>query len=72
MLDQNEIIEAINNMTNEQQRAFYDGLRAKGISEDAIQAVQAVAFYTKLYADPRAYLAVRTAMGQVLYAEFTK
>jgi hypothetical protein len=66
-----EMIEAINQMTNEQQNNFYNHLRENGLKEDEIRASQAISFFTKLHSDPELYRAVRVEMGHQLYKKFT-
>lgn len=71
-MTKNDLIEALNKMTNEQQAVFYNCLRAGGLSESEILAIQGVAFYTKLYSDPELYREVRAEMGHQMYKLFTQ
>jgi hypothetical protein len=67
-----DLIETIARMNNEQQTRFYDNLRADGLSEDEILAIQGMVFFTKLYSSPELYREVRDEMGRQLYEEFTR
>lgn len=67
-----DLIDSVVKMTNEEQAVFYDCLRAGGLSEAEILAIQGVAFYTKLYSDPELYRAVRAEMARQMYRLFTK
>lgn len=67
-----EIIETINNMSNEQQHLFYESLKENGLTDGDMFIIQAFAFYTKLWSCQEVYNAVKKEMGAQLYKEFTR
>ena len=66
-MTQQDLIDSVVRMTNEEQTVFYDCLRAGGLSEAEVLAIQGVAFFAKLYSDPELYREVRAEMGRQMY-----
>lgn len=69
-MTQKEIIEAINNLSNEKQIDFYNKLRESGFRDQEISTIQNVVFAYKICNDTYLYKTVVDAMAEEMYVEF--
>lgn len=67
----NDIINSIITMSKDQKEAFYNALRASGISDNEISIIQNQVFFTTLFNDPMFYEDVKSAAAHMIYEALT-
>lgn len=68
-LTMTETIRTIASLSNENQRSFYEGLKAEGFTAKEIEAIQTNVFFHKLFEDRAFYKAVESSLCETIYKE---